>query len=230
MAHEGETAGGGGVGDKLFNEPGLSHSRFAGEEQHLSGGLARARDKAAQERELAVAPYQGHPAQRTVSGTHLNERIWRARGYPANIQRPHEDFMVRLLLIASLSASSSAAAQAPAPPKPPEIFFRSPANGATVTETFPVVFGLRNYGVAPAGLKVDNTGHFHVIINKEAPAVGEIIPPNDSVYRHFGTGAIEATLTLPPGTYTLRAVLGDFEHRVISAPLISRPIRITVRN
>ena len=120
-------------------------------------------------------------------------------------------------------------AQAPAQPTPPaEIYFRSPANGATVERTFPVLFGLKNYGVAPAGIKVDRTGHFHVLINVDAPAPGAMIP-NDSLNRHFGTGAIETSLTLAPGTYTLRLVLGDFEHKVVSRELISQPIRITVR-
>jgi hypothetical protein len=137
------------------------------------------------------------------------------------------------MLIASLAATAleaqTPAASAPKPPPPAEIFFRSPADGATVTESFAVVFGLRNYGVAPAGVNVTGTGHFHIIINKEAPAAGVVIPPNDSVYRHFGNGAIETTLTLAPGTYTLRAVLGDFEHKVINATLVSKPIRVTVR-
>ena len=110
----------------------------------------------------------------------------------------------------------------------PEIFLRAPMDGATVPATFPVVFGLRNYGVAPAGMKLAGTGHFHVLINVEPPAVGEIIPA-DSLHRHFGGGQIETTLTLAPGTYTLRAVLADHEHRVISPALISKPIRVTVR-
>lgn len=138
--------------------------------------------------------------------------------------------MLRSLLAATF-ITTALQAQAPAPPspKPPEIFIRSPADGATVGETFTVVFGLRNYGVAPAGVNVPNTGHFHVIVNREAPAAGSVIPPNDSVYRHFGNGAIEATLSLPPGTYALRAVLGDFEHKVINANLVSKPIKVTVK-
>ena len=94
--------------------------------------------------------------------------------------------------------------------------------------TFPVVFGLRNYGVAPAGVRLGNTGHFHILINVEPPPTGEIIPA-DSLHRHFGGGQIETMLTLAPGTYTLRLVLADHEHRVIGPQLNSQPIRITVR-
>lgn len=132
----------------------------------------------------------------------------------------------RILLLA---AALPMIAAAQATPKP-EILIREPANGATVSTTFSVVFGLRNYGVAPAGIKVDNTGHFHILIDDAAvPAVGAVIPPNDSTTRHFGTGAIEVRLTLSPGQHTLRALLADFEHRVISQDLISAPVRITVR-
>lgn len=140
--------------------------------------------------------------------------------------------MIRNLLVVALLAPAAAVAQgaAPATPPapPPEIFLRSPINGATVPSTFSVVFGLRNYGVAPVGVNLSNTGHFHVLINVDAPPVGAVIPA-DSLNRHFGTGAIETRLTLAPGTYTLRVVLGDFEHKVIRKELVSRPVKITVR-
>ena len=128
--------------------------------------------------------------------------------------------------LAAQGARPAAPAATPAAPTP-EIYFRAPADGATVPTTFPVAFGLRNYGVAPATVNLANTGHFHILINVDAPPVGQLIPA-DSLHRHYGAGQIETTLTLAPGTYTLRVVLGDFEHKVISPALVSRPIRITV--
>jgi len=129
---------------------------------------------------------------------------------------------------ALLAPLTTASAQAAATPPAPEIFFRAPQADAAVPTTFPVVFGLRNYGVAPAGVTYANTGHFHILINVEPPAPGVVIPA-DSLHRHYGAGQIETTLTLRPGTYTLRLVLADHEHKVIGPALISRPIRITVR-
>lgn len=129
------------------------------------------------------------------------------------------------LVAAPLSAQP---APAPAAPPVPEIYLRAPRDGATVPATFPVEFGLRNYGVAPAGVNLNGTGHFHILINVEPPAPGVMIPA-DSLHRHFGGGQIETSLALAPGTYTLRAVLADHEHKVISRKLVSRPIRITVR-
>lgn len=143
--------------------------------------------------------------------------------------RPISTFFVLLLVLGAATAPLSAQGSAPAPQPPtPEIFFRAPADGATVGQTFPVVFGLRNYGVAPAGLQYPRTGHFHVLINVEPPAAGVVIPA-DSLHRHYGAGQIETSLNLAPGTYTLRLVLADFEHKVIGPQLTSRPIRITVR-
>ena len=134
-----------------------------------------------------------------------------------------------LILLAVAAPALSAQAAAPAAQSPaPEIFIREPRDGATVPRTFTVVFGLKNWGVAPATVNFPRTGHFHILINAEAGAVGTVIPA-DSLHRHYGTGAIETSLTLAPGTYTLRAVLGDHEHKVISRELVSRPIRITGR-
>lgn len=125
-------------------------------------------------------------------------------------------------------ATSSLGAQArPATPAP-QIGFRAPRDNAVVDQTFDLAFGLKNYGVAPAGVNLPNTGHFHVLINVDPPAPGVVVPA-DSLHRHFGGGQIETSLTLAPGRYTLRLVLADFEHKVIGPSLISAPIRITVR-
>jgi hypothetical protein len=135
-------------------------------------------------------------------------------------------FLLVALLWSAPLAAQSAAAQAVTPK--PEIFLRVPQDGATVNATFDVVFGLRNYGIAPAGVKLAGTGHFHILIDREAPAIGEVIPA-DTFHRHYGAGQIETQLTLPAGKHTLRVVLGDADHRVISRELISAPITITVR-
>lgn len=132
-----------------------------------------------------------------------------------------------VVLLSTVDAAAQATAPSPTPA--PEIYFRAPVDGATLGTTFEVAFGLRNYGVAPATVAFGNTGHFHLLINVEAPPAGALIPA-DSLHRHFGLGQIETTLSLAAGTYTLRLVLGDHEHRVISTSLVSPPIRITVRD
>ncbi len=128
--------------------------------------------------------------------------------------------------VAPLRAQGTPTAQSAAPR--PEIYFRAPLDGDTVSTSVEVLFGLRNYGVAPAGVKMSNTGHFHVLIDAEAPAPGVVVPA-DAQHIHYGMGQIESRITLTPGTHTLRLVLADHEHRVISRDLVSVPIRVTVR-
>jgi len=123
----------------------------------------------------------------------------------------------------SLQAQAATAGAAPAP----IIGILLPANGATVTSPVTVRFRLANYGVAPAGTNVDRTGHFHLLIDNEAGAPGTIIPA-DSMHIHYGKGQIEVTVPVPLGRHTLRAVLGDHMHKVISPELVSAPVTIRV--
>ena len=63
------------------------------------------------------------------------------------------------LLIAPVAAiAESMKSEAPANAG---VYFVQPTDGATVNETFKVVFGLRNMGVAPAGVEKAGTGHHH---------------------------------------------------------------------
>jgi hypothetical protein len=146
--------------------------------------------------------------------------------------RPPIRFALAALLAATPLAAQAPAAQAPAATAAkapaPRIYFRAPRNNAVVDTTFDVAFGLRNYGVAPAGVNLANTGHFHVLIDVMPPAPGTVIPA-DSLHRHFGGGQIETTLTLRPGRHVLRLVLADFEHKVIGPQLVSAPITVIVR-
>lgn len=104
----------------------------------------------------------------------------------------------------------------------------SPADGATVKSPFTVVFGLRNpWGVAPAGTKLDNTGHHHLLIDTPVPDLSKPIAKDDQ-HRHFGGGQTETALTLPPGKHTLQLLLGDFAHVPHQPPVMSKPITVTV--
>jgi hypothetical protein len=129
------------------------------------------------------------------------------------------------LCVAALPARAQSAAP-PAPPAP-VIGILLPTNGATVTSPVTVRFRLVNYGVAPAGTNVERTGHFHLLIDNEAGEAGTIIPA-DSLHIHYGKGQIEVTVPVPLGRHTLRAVLGDYTHKVIGPELVSAPVTIRV--
>ena len=83
-------------------------------------------------------------------------------------------------------------------------------------------------GIAPAGVKFDNTGHHHLLIDTEAPGdLNAPLPASDKIV-HFGKGQTETTLTLPPGKHTLQLLLGDQNHVPHDPPVISKKITITV--
>ncbi|MGR8946542.1 MAG: DUF4399 domain-containing protein [Gammaproteobacteria bacterium] len=105
----------------------------------------------------------------------------------------------------------------------------SPEDGASVTSPVKVIFGLKApYGVAPAGVALDNTGHHHLIIDADLPDLSKPIP-KDAQHRHFGGGQTEATIELAPGEHTLQLILGDFKHVPHPEAVISPQIRITVK-
>lgn len=93
-----------------------------------------------------------------------------------------------------------------------------------------VRMGLRNMGVAPAGVAKDGTGHHHLLIDvDDLPPLDEPIP-NDRSHRHFGGGQTEARVEdLTPGKHTLQLMLADESHVPFDPPVMSSKITITVR-
>ena len=85
-----------------------------------------------------------------------------------------------------------------------------------------------NFGVAPAGVRKDNTGHHHLLVDADLPPMDEPIP-NDKNHIHFGKGQTETFLELPPGKHTLQLLMGDSEHIPHDPPIMSKKITITVR-
>ena len=109
-----------------------------------------------------------------------------------------------------------------------EVYIISPKDGETVTSPFVVLFGLKGMGVAPAGVKFENSGHHHLLIDSDAPADLNAPLTADDQLIHFGKGQTQATLTLPPGKHTLQLLLGDQDHRAHDPPVFSKKITITV--
>jgi len=108
-----------------------------------------------------------------------------------------------------------------------EIYIVQPAAGAKVKSPVTVLFGLRAMGIAPAGVKFDNTGHHHLLIDTEPPAdLTQPLPVSDSI--RFGKGQTETTLDLAPGKHTLQLVFADFTHTPFTPNLASTRITITV--
>ena len=109
-----------------------------------------------------------------------------------------------------------------------EAYIIAPKDGAKINGPVTVVFGLKGMGIAPAGIKFDNTGHHHLLIDSELPVdLSQPLAANEKSL-HFGKGQTETSLTLPPGTHTLQLVLGDSLHIPHDPPVFSKKITITV--
>ena len=92
-----------------------------------------------------------------------------------------------------------------------------------------VKFGLEDFGVAPAGYNIPNTGHHHLIIDSFLPEDLTKPIPADEYHLHFGLGQTETNLELPSGKHSLQLVLGDKYHIPHKPPLMSEKIQIIVK-
>lgn len=109
------------------------------------------------------------------------------------------------------------------------VYFVYPRNGTTIYATSTIRFGLRNMGVAPAGVIKPNTGHHHLLIDVPTPPL-DVAIPSDLNHLHFGNGQTERKITLPPGKHTLQLILGDDQHVPHDPPILSERIEVFVGN
>lgn len=132
------------------------------------------------------------------------------------------------ILMISVSATIGHAAERTPAPDNARVYFVWPNDGAVIKGgKFWLRMGLKNFGVAPAGIDFPHTGHHHLIINSELPPFDEEIP-NDRKHLHFGAGQTEVRVELPPGKHSLQLLVGDKFHRPHNPPLYSKKINITV--
>jgi hypothetical protein len=104
------------------------------------------------------------------------------------------------------------------------LYFITPHNGQKVRSPVLVIFGLRNMGVAPAGVKFPNTGHHHLFVDVTEPLDPNVPIPQDKKHLHFGAGQTQARIELPKGRHTLQLVLGDADHIPFDPPVVSTVI------
>ena len=137
---------------------------------------------------------------------------------------------VFLVLGFTMLAALAAAQERTAPAANAEVYFISPSDGAVVQGPVTVRFGLKGMGIAPAGVKFDNTGHHHLLVDTDFSELklDAPLPASDKIL-HFGKGQTETTLTLSPGKHTLEIVLADYLHNSFDPPLHSKKITITVK-
>jgi hypothetical protein len=136
--------------------------------------------------------------------------------------------LISALALAAL-ATAALAQDRSAAPSGAEVYIISPKNGEKVHGPVTVRFGLKGMGIAPAGIKFDNTGHHHLLIDTDVADVklDAPLPATDKIV-HFGKGQTETTVTLTPGKHTLELLFADYLHLSFDPPLHSQKITITV--
>lgn len=108
------------------------------------------------------------------------------------------------------------------------VYFIWPKDGAVIKGgKVWIRFGLRNAGIAPAGIERENTGHHHLLIDTELPPLDEEIPA-DRNHVHFGKGQSEARIELAPGKHTLQLLFADHLHVPHKPVIKSKQITVTV--
>jgi hypothetical protein len=139
--------------------------------------------------------------------------------------------MNRLALASALAlvVATAFAADRLAAPSGAEVYFIAPQNGAKLHSPVTIKFGLKGMGIAPAGIKFDNTGHHHLLIDTDLSELklDAPMPATDKIV-HFGKGQTETTQTLTPGKHTLQLIFADYLHQSFDPPLVSKKITITV--
>ena len=133
--------------------------------------------------------------------------------------------MKRVTLLISLIALTTAACKKKE--YTGKVWFAEPADKAEVTAPVKFVMKIEGMTVKPAGKVEDGTGHFHILINKEAAPAGEVIGFNE-FQKHYGKGQTEDSLNLPPGDYKLTLQFADGVHASYG-PKWSQTISIKVK-
>ena len=132
------------------------------------------------------------------------------------------------LVLAGSITAVQAQDRTPSPPGA-KVFFVGLKDGATVSNPVTVKFGIKGMTLAPAGTKMDNSGHHHLLIDTDPPAdLSKPLPVVEGKIVHFGKAQTETTLTLPPGKHTLQLLLADQNHIPHDPPVMSKKITITV--
>ena len=140
-------------------------------------------------------------------------------------------FKASALALLLMLVSAGAAVEAHSPGAHAKVYFENISDGAVVTSPVHLRFGIRGFGITPAGTKgkIRHTaGHHHLLIDVDRlPDLDEPIP-RDARHLHFDDGETETVLELPPGKHSLQLLLGDENHEPQDPPLISEKITITV--
>ncbi len=113
-------------------------------------------------------------------------------------------------------AEAPAASMADRSSSTQSVSFVTPMDGATVSSPVAMEFIVSNLNISPVPAEVETAregmGHYHVAIDTECLAVGELIPKADP-WVHFGDGSKIYETLMTAGQHTLTLQIGDDDHR-----------------
>ncbi len=128
-----------------------------------------------------------------------------------------------LVLFSAASVANGALPSA----KNATIRIAAPTNGALLANPVTIKLEAERMVIMPAGVPHTDSGHYHILITSKTQA-GAGKPATLEQNKALDKGQRETTLTLPPGSHTLQAVLVDHLHRPHHPIVQSEPVEITV--
>jgi hypothetical protein len=132
-----------------------------------------------------------------------------------------------VMALACLCSAGYATARTPSA-EGATVAFANLSDGDVVQPSFVVRFTISGMGIAPAGSQIDNTGHFHLLIDlPDLPDLSQPLPANEHI-RHYGKAQTQAQLDLEEGQHTLQLMLADYAHVPHDPPVMSNVITIVV--
>jgi hypothetical protein len=127
----------------------------------------------------------------------------------------------------AFQAAADTVARTPSAPGA-TVGFANLADGDVVPPGFTARFTISGMGIAPAGAAIENTGHFHLLIDlPDLPDLGQPLPANEHVV-HFGKGQTSTELNLAEGQHRLQLLLADYAHVAHEPPVMSKVITVTI--
>jgi hypothetical protein len=109
----------------------------------------------------------------------------------------------------------------------PSVRFAEPLDGAVVPSTFDVVMAAESLIVESAGEIREGAGHFHILVDTDFVAAGELLPFDEN-HLHFGRGQLTTTLELEAGVHTLRLQFANGAHIALEGEQYLDTITVTV--
>ena len=129
---------------------------------------------------------------------------------------PEAEPMAEESMVEESTAAAPAAPMSDRSSTTSSVSFVRPADGSTVSSPVSMEFIVSNLNISPVPDEVETAregmGHYHVAIDTECLAVGELIPKADP-WVHFGDGSKIYETLMTAGQHTLTLQIGDDDHR-----------------